>query len=201
MASTVSVRLARGVPAGQNTLESLKLSNDNDSTEAGGEASPRPIYSSPLSSAEWRVLFVGGDAIWFDQVKRDLVCLQPHWRSLHATDTATAIRTLEVHPIDAVVLDSRVPGVRGLIETLNTAGDEILRVLRCDMSDRFTVDSLKGLGVPMVTAHGDATRIAASLIRNASLRDWTRNPPSNASCRRFASCLPRTTFIRASRKS
>ena len=56
------------------------------------------------------------------------------------------------------------------------AGDQTLRMLRCDMSDRQVVDSWKGLGVPMITSFGDATRIVSSLLRNGRLREWSADP-------------------------
>jgi HD-like signal output (HDOD) protein len=160
-------------------MESLTFNNDfagSRSSEAGGGSPEFRTAPPSVSTSDWRVLFVGGDALWFDQIKRDLLCLQPHWRSLHAPSVAAAATTLEVQPVHAVVVDSRVPGVRGFIDNLKKSGDEILRILRCDMSDRDVVDSLKGLGVAMVTSHGDATRIVASLLRSCRLQEWTADP-------------------------
>jgi HD-like signal output (HDOD) protein len=160
-------------------MESPNLSNESAGprNSAGGQDSSEFQTAPPfVASAPWRVLFVGGDALWFDQIKRDLICLQPHWLSLHTTGIAAVARLLAEQPAQAVVVDGRVPGARELIGHLKKAGDQILLMLRCDMSDPYVVESLKGLGVPMVTSHGDATRIVGSLLRNGRLRDWTTDP-------------------------
>ncbi|MGA2557027.1 MAG: hypothetical protein ABSG04_12215, partial [Verrucomicrobiota bacterium] len=61
----------------------------------GVEGSSETQAAAPtLSGAEWSVLFVGGDVWWFDQAKRDLVCLEPQWRSLRAGDGAAAAEVL-----------------------------------------------------------------------------------------------------------
>jgi putative nucleotidyltransferase with HDIG domain len=155
------------------------VSNDlagSRSSETDDGSSEFQTAMSLVPTAEWRVLFVGVDALWFDQIKHDLFCLQPHWQSLHAPDTSVAAPMLEAQPVHAVVVDSRVPDARELIEHLKKTRDQILLMLRCDMSDRYVVDSLKGLGVPMITSHGDATRVVASLLRSSRLREWTADP-------------------------
>ncbi|MGA2540052.1 MAG: HDOD domain-containing protein [Verrucomicrobiota bacterium] len=160
-------------------MESPNLSNRfaGSGTSEGGAGSSESQTAPPfVSPAEWRVLFVGGDALWFDQIKHDLICLEPYWRPLHAPDGATAAGMLAVQPVHAVIVDSRAQGARELIENLKKAGDQALRMLRCDMSDRQVVNAWKGLGVPMITSLGDATRIVASLLRNCRLRDWSADP-------------------------
>jgi hypothetical protein len=160
-------------------MESPNLSNRfaGSGTSEGGAGSSESQTAPPfVSPAEWRVLFVGGDALWFDQIKHDLICLEPYWRPLHAPDGAAAAGMLAVQPVHAVIVDSRAQGARELIENLKKAGDQALRMLRCDMSDRQVVNAWKGLGVPMITSLGDATRIVASLLRNSRLRDWSADP-------------------------
>jgi putative nucleotidyltransferase with HDIG domain len=160
-------------------MESPNFSNDfTGSRGSETEDGSHEIQTIPafVAGSEWRVLFVGGDALWFDQIKGDIASLQPDWRALHARSGPEAARMLEVQRVHAVVVDSRAPGARQLIEKLQDAGEGILRMLRCDMSDRQIVDYWKVLGVPMVTSYGDATRIVASLLRNGRLRDWTADP-------------------------
>jgi len=139
-------------------------------------ASETPAAAPTLSGAEWRVLFVGGDVWWFDQAKRDLVCLEPQWRSVRAADGAAAAEVLAGQRVQAVVVDSRAAGARELVEKLKKTGDQTLLMLRCEMSDREVVDRWKGLGVPMVAISGDATRIVAGLRRNSRLRGWSADP-------------------------
>src|ERR1039458_10090220 len=65
-------------------MESPNFSNDfTGSRGSETEDGSHEIQTIPafVAGSEWRVLFVGGDALWFDQIKGDIASLQPDWRA------------------------------------------------------------------------------------------------------------------------
>jgi HD-like signal output (HDOD) protein len=131
-------------------------------------------------AAKWRVLFVGGDELWFGHLQRDVACLQRGWVCLHAPDSGAAVSILTSSSLQALVVDGRVANARLLLEEVRAQQPEIVCLIRCEMSDRKAVDLWKGLGVTMVASQADASILAASLLRRVHLRDWMADPAIKA---------------------
>jgi putative nucleotidyltransferase with HDIG domain len=150
-----------------------------EGTENGGLTLP-PATSAEGLPAQWRVLFVAGDALWFGQLQQDLACLQPDWVCLHAADSVEAVKILTATALEALVVDGQTPNARPLIEAVREQRPEILCLIRCEMSDPKAVDLWKGLGIPLMASHADATTLAASLLRRVHLREWMAEPAIKA---------------------
>jgi putative nucleotidyltransferase with HDIG domain len=82
--------------------------------------------------------------------------------------------------LEALVVDGRAAEARPLIEAVREQRPEILCLVRCEMAEPKAVDLWKGLGVPLVASHADASTLAASLLRSAHLRAWTADPAIKA---------------------
>src|SRR2546429_9394090 len=85
--------------------------SSSDSTQT---TSPQVQISGPSPPPGLRILFVGGDPLWFRQAERDLRCLEPTWLSQHAEDTPQAQAMFSSNSFDAVVLDAATPEAASL---------------------------------------------------------------------------------------
>ncbi len=150
-----------------------------EGSENGG-LKPAPTTEAGGRATRWRVLFVGGDALWFGHLQQDMTCLQPDWVCLHAPESGAAVKILTSGPLAALVVEGRVAEARPLVEAVREQRPEIICLVRCEMSERKAVELWKGLGVPLVPSHGDASTLAASLLRSAHLREWTEDPAIKA---------------------
>jgi putative nucleotidyltransferase with HDIG domain len=123
------------------------------------------------AGAPWRVLFVGADAAWFGQIKRDLTCLHPDWLCLHAP-VVEAPETAEWRSANALVVDGTVAGARAWLETIKKERANVNCVIRCDDAEKTVADALSGLGFPTLARQSDASALASCLRRNARLLEW-----------------------------
>jgi putative nucleotidyltransferase with HDIG domain len=135
----------------------------------------RKSTAAAVGASSWRVLFVGADPLWFGQIKRDVECLQPDWLCMNASGVA-APENLEWRSADALVVEGRTAGAREWLEKVRKERPGINCLIRCDISEKPVADAWKGLGYPMLANHGDAGTLASSLVRNARLHEWMRDP-------------------------
>ena len=123
---------------------------------------------------------VGGDPLWFGQLQQDMECLQPDWLCLHAPDGAGALKILASGPVEALVVEGQAPDARPLVEAVMEERPDVICLVRCAISDRQEAELWKGLGIPLVAAHGDASTLVSSLLRRCRLREWTADPAIKA---------------------
>jgi putative nucleotidyltransferase with HDIG domain len=123
----------------------------------------------------WRVLFVGADPLWFGQIKGDVGCLQPDWLCLNAPEIV-ATEKLDWRSANALVVEGRAAGAREWLELARKERPDLNCLIRCDISEKPVADGWKGLGYPMLASHSDASTLACTLLRNARLREWMRDP-------------------------
>ena len=121
------------------------------------------------------MLFVGGDPLWFGQIKGDFGCLQPTWLCLHAAEVAQT-ETLDWRSADALVVEGRAAGAREWLEKAKKERAGINCLIRCDFSEKSVTAGWKGLGYTMLANHCDAHALASSLRRNARLLEWMADP-------------------------
>jgi len=131
--------------------------------------------SEVRTSEPWRVLFIGADPLWFEQIKRDVSCLQPDWLCLHAPHVV-AMESLDWRSASALVVDAQALGAREWLEQARKERPELNCLIRCDFLDKPVTGLWKGLGYPMLPNHTDASILAASLLRNARLQEWRADP-------------------------
>jgi len=141
-------------------------------------ASNEPDRKSPAGCAGsglCRVLFVGADRLWFEQIKRDVGWLHPNWLCLHAPAVAP-LENLEWQSANALVVEGRAAGAREWLERVRKERLDLNCLIRCDISEKPVAQEWKGLGFPMLHSHSDASMLAASLCRNARLLEWRADP-------------------------
>jgi putative nucleotidyltransferase with HDIG domain len=123
----------------------------------------------------WRVLFVGADPLWFGQIKGDIGCLQPDWICLHATEVGT-VENSDWGLATALVVEGRAVGAREWLEQVRKDRPDMNCLIRCDISEKPVAEVWKGLGLPMLASQSDASTLVSSLVRNARLRGWMKDP-------------------------
>jgi HD-like signal output (HDOD) protein len=145
-----------------------------------GKGEPSIPSSQPGLSAnraiDWRVLFVGGSPLWFHQIERDILCLQPNWLCQRVETVAQAQAVLESASFDAAVLDRQISDQTDRLSELEKSIKRIICLVRCNMSDRSTVGRWHRIGLTPVSEDGDAAVLVAGLKRARSLRDWMADP-------------------------
>src|SRR5204862_1925906 len=104
---------------------------ESQTPENGSVADNRPI--------DRRVLFVGTNTFWFQQIERDMLCLEPTWLCKSARSGGGALEILEHTPQHAVVLDGVLPEVAELLQQIVKTFPRTMCLMRCDLSDRPTV--------------------------------------------------------------
>jgi len=141
-------------------------------------AEKKSSLASPRSSEKLgqRILFVGGNPLWFGQVQRDVACLQPGWGCLYVSNVPAAFRILATQTVEALVVDGEIFDARRLLDAVKEQWPQMNCLIRCAMSDRKGADSWKGLDVPLIDSQKDASTLISSLLRNECLREWTSDP-------------------------
>jgi HD-like signal output (HDOD) protein len=127
-------------------------------------------------AAPWCVLFVGGDPLWFGQIQRDVACLHPGWLCLHAADIVGAFKMLAAGTVEGMVVDGKTADSRRLLDAVRAEQPDMICLIRSDMSDRKAGESWKGVDVPLMDSHKDASALVAGLLRSVRLREWTSDP-------------------------
>jgi HD-like signal output (HDOD) protein len=122
-------------------------------------------------AAPWRVLFVGADPLWFEQIKRDVECLHPDWLCLHAPGVV-APENPDWRSANALVVEGTISGAREWLDQVKEERTRINCLIRCDISDSVALEGWKGLGYPLVDSRSDASLLASNLRRNARLLEW-----------------------------
>jgi len=113
--------------------------------------------------------------LWFGQIKRDVGCLHPDWLCHYAPEVVPQ-ENLSWRLADALIVEGRAAGAREWLEQVRKERPEINCLIRCDISEKPVADVWKGLGYPMLANHSDASTLASSLLRNARLHEWMRDP-------------------------
>jgi putative nucleotidyltransferase with HDIG domain len=125
---------------------------------------------------DWRVLFIGSDARWFQQAEHDVYCLQPNWLCQRAADSAEARVMVASAAFDALVLDSRVSDKADLLGRLGDSAGRMVCLVCCNLLDRSAVAQWNRPGIIPVSEASDAATMVANLIRADRLRSWMADP-------------------------
>lgn len=127
------------------------------------------------SAAAWRILFAGGDPLWFAETKRDISGLHPEWTCVRAADISK-IQPPDWQAADAFIVEGRATGARDWLEELRAERENLICLVRCDMADHGTLERWKGTGHPIASTHNDASLLVSSLLRTARLQQWAADP-------------------------
>jgi putative nucleotidyltransferase with HDIG domain len=161
-------------------MDSASVTNTSADGKAPAGALSRSAEASTSAAAAlpsaWRILFVGGDRAWFDQVQRDMLALQPNWLCWHAADVPQGLKTLSAAAFQAVVMASQAADAARLFDWVEQLLPETIRVARCDMRDRLELSEWTRSGVVAVGEELDATGLASSLKRVSQMRGWLADP-------------------------
>ena len=122
------------------------------------------------------VLFVGGDDSWYQQIERDLRCLQPNWLWRHIETGTEALATLSSVGTGAVVMDASMPEAREFAGSIEKLFPDILRVVRCNLRDHDTLTRWKDLRATMVAQEEGADTLTGTLDRALRLHGWMADP-------------------------
>ena len=139
-----------------------------------------PRNNSPAKTEnrdkKWRVLFVGGEPLWFRQLENDLGHTRPDWKCRFAPNAQDGTSVLSSASFDAVILDSQTSHTEDLLTVLDKNQRQIIRLVRCNLLDREVVTKWNRLGVAPIPQDGDTGALVASLMREKSLNNWMANP-------------------------
>lgn len=138
------------------------------------ESGPPPLPARPPIG--WRVLFVGGDSLWFQQIEHDLRSLQPAWQCQLAENSLAAGRLLAETEFDALIIDTGNAERDELAKRLQKNTGTRIGLARCNLSERATVALCQAAGIAPVAEEGDAAILVAGLKRAERLQQWMSNP-------------------------
>jgi len=130
----------------------------------------------PPLAQEKRVLFVGGDPLWFSQIERDLPGLQPAWVFKHADTSANALQRFSSETFHALILDGTVADGGHLLKALELELAHCTCLVRCRTLDRAAATQWKGSGATLVAESADAGTLVADITRCERIRDWMADP-------------------------
>jgi putative nucleotidyltransferase with HDIG domain len=130
----------------------------------------------PNRQIDWRVLFVGGEPLWFRQIEQAVLGLQPNWLCRHAPRLTEAEAAIESGGFDGLVVDGRIPEVDSLLNKLEQKTGRMICLVRCDVTDRITVAQWNRSGITPVSVDADGAALVGNLRRLERLRSWMADP-------------------------
>lgn len=147
----------------------------NELSQAAGNDEISSENAEPQANA-WRLLFVGGSLTWFQQIERDLGCIQPTWVCLRADDSGLAMDALTSDNFNALIIESSLSDGVALLRVLAREITQTVCLVRCDITDRAAVARWDQSGATPLADVADAAMLAATVKRSVRLREWMLDP-------------------------
>jgi HD-like signal output (HDOD) protein len=160
--------------------KSTRMSGTTESRfEPKGTASKETTsYAQPetRSTSRRRIICASGDDLWFQQIKRDLFCLQPEWQCERFEQAPEVQTALSSGSCDALVVDVRIAGGPQLLDFAEKTRPRALRAVLCDLKDKQELSKWSRPGLTPLPQTCDAFYLSESLCRTWRLQAWMADP-------------------------
>ncbi len=120
-----------------------------------------------------RILFVGGEACWYQGIQHEITTARPNWQSRKVETPADGVSALASDHFHAVVLGNKAADDASLTQSIEKHSGHVLRVVLCEGDDRAGLTRWNKPGVTPLPKSTDAKSLVSNISRALRLQSWT----------------------------